>query len=194
MVAEANETLRRIKSQILSEVRSKGMEFFDQIGTSTMQSMGEHDDDDDGWFQDDDEIDDMIKKGDLKIEFIQFLNGKHEEGDRESMVSWGTGNTNYTDLETVEPNPVTSTAASSITDSAETTVQEITSRKNLVREQLVELQVDNATMQAIFSGQSPYELVMSGIGLKTWKIESEIFLINLIRAHQKQTDKNNDGP
>lgn len=53
----------------------------------------------DNWFKEEDDIDDLVKKGLIEPAFLQFLTGKDNESDQQSVASWGTGDTAYTDGE-----------------------------------------------------------------------------------------------
>jgi hypothetical protein len=49
--------------------------------------------DDDDWFDEEDDIADMVSKGIVDSSFLQFLAGKVDEDDKNLVASWGTGDT-----------------------------------------------------------------------------------------------------
>lgn len=49
--------------------------------------------DDDDWFDEEDDIADMVSKGIVDSSFLQFLAGKDDEDDKNLVASWGTGDT-----------------------------------------------------------------------------------------------------
>lgn len=52
----------------------------------------------DNWFDDDDDIDEVINKGLVDSTLLPFFGGTQEKDDKSSVASWGTGNTTYTEI------------------------------------------------------------------------------------------------
>lgn len=133
-------------------------------------------DDDENWFEDDDDMDELVKKGLIDPAFIQFLTGQEIDTDRQSIASWGTGDTAYTEI--VENRDSTSTVSSAITQESALEVQrEILQKKDTVIALLKERGVSERKLDDISNNVSPFELVFSGIHLSTWKPDKEIFYI-----------------
>ena len=179
-VAKANEFLRSISDKLIEEYGEDAEQFCDdkRVNYDTGYLKEGQDDDDDNWFQDDD-IDGMIKSGVLKSDFIQFLKGESTEEDKESVLSWGTGETNYTELETVTRASM-SQEVSSITNDF-LTAKEILDRREAVKSRLKNIVSNEKELTEIMEQQHPYELVMSGIELPTWNIETEVLMITAFR-------------
>jgi hypothetical protein len=97
--------------------------------------MGQDDEDD--WFDDEDDIEEMVRKGIVDSSFLQFLSEKVEE-DRQSVASWGTGETTYTEIVTAAPE-ISNTTTSSITSSGtpNLSMEEQEKRKGIVRVRLL---------------------------------------------------------
>lgn len=86
----------------------------------------------------------MVKKGVVDSSFLTFLAEKVED-DRQSIASWGTGGTTYTEI--IKYKDMSETDTSSITqDTPKAAVEEINRRKALVRARLIE---KNVTHQEI---------------------------------------------
>jgi hypothetical protein len=128
-------------------------------------------DDNDDWFDDKDDIEDLVKKGLIDPSFIHFLKGKEREMDRQSKASsWGTGDTAYTEF--VDNQDATGTVNSSITqESSFEVLQDIQRKKELVIDKLKENGLSEAEINDILENAPPYELVFSGIQLQSWKPE-----------------------
>jgi hypothetical protein len=141
----------------------------------------------DNWFDDDDDTEVLIQKGFLHSSFLQFLNPKQSQlgdEDKQSVVSWGTGDTNYTEIMT---NPEAGdTSTSSITnDSTIMTNEEKDRRMGIVQARLLLQGISDQEITEIMDLQAPYELAFSGIHLPSWDADKEVFLIMALRA-QKQ--------
>lgn len=192
MLADANETLRTLFKKLEDEYGEVVEQFFVDRRSDQQATVNypENDDDDDQWFQDDD-IDKMIKTGILKDDFIQFLNGNVEDKDKQSVLSWGTGDTNYTDLETITKDSA-SLGVSSITPESEFLSEaEVKERYSRVKDRLDKLEISREEVDKIIKRQAPYELVMSGIRLPAWRIETEMMMISglLSQLKNKQNDE-----
>jgi hypothetical protein len=147
--------------------------------------------DNDNWFEDDDEMDDLVKKGLIDPAFIQFLTEQDIETDRQSVASWGTGATAYTEM--VEHRDNSSTVSSAITqESALEVQQEILQKKEKVIELLKEKGVTAQYLADIGNNKSPFKLVFSGIHLSTWKPDKEIFYIMALLESNKKPTQNDD--
>lgn len=86
----------------------------------------------DDWFDDDDSIEEVIKKGLIDSTFIQFFGEKTKEEETSSAVSWGTENTTYTEIIASKDNG--SIGISAITQNSETSLEEETKkRRDIVR-------------------------------------------------------------
>ena len=137
------------------------------------------------------------KKGLIDPAVIQFLTGnmKGDETDRQSVASWGTGDTEYTEI--VEQQDSSSTVSSSITQEPSLEVmQDIQRKKELVIDKLKENGIPDKNIQNIMNNAPPYELVFSGIQLQTWLPDKEIFYIMALYQSQTTTttiNKNDDG-
>jgi hypothetical protein len=99
------------------------------------RGSGQQDDEDD-WFGDDDDVDDMIKKGVIDCSLLQFLSERGDD-DKQSVVSWGTGDTTYTEM--MANKETSGTSTSSITlDTSTFSTEETSRRKSLVKQRLIE--------------------------------------------------------
>jgi hypothetical protein len=144
-------------------------------------------DNDDDWFKDD-FFDKMITSGSLKSEFIQFLRGDDSNKDKESIASWGTGDTAYTDIvASTSGKEVLLTDTSTITpDSTGVSETELLSRKGRIQEQLEKKNISQEDIHLMLLGKPPYDVIMHGITLHTWNLENTIVMLLAIHYHYKQ--------
>ena len=133
----------------------------------------------------------MIEKGIVDSSFLQFLNKKGDEDDKQSLASWGTGETTYTEL--VNGQKANDTSTSSITnDSTLTLLEERESRITSIKTLLTKMGIHEKEISKMCSSQAPYDLAFSGIHLPTWDAEKEVFLLLAIREQYKNNLKNDD--
>lgn len=195
------EEARRLMANVRDDLNEKYGEAIDNFfakDTFTERAWikalktGQSQDDDENWFDDEDDyIDLMIEKGIVDSAFLQFLNKKGDDDDKQSVASWGTGETTYTELVNVQKANDTST--SSITnDSTLTLLEERESRITKVKELLKEKGIDEKEITTMCLSQEPYELAFSGIHLPTWDAEKEVFLLLAIWEQYKHINKNDD--
>jgi hypothetical protein len=145
----------------------------------------------DDWFEEEDDIDDLVKKGLIEPAFLQFLTGKDNESDRQSVASWGTGDTAYTEI--VDNKDNTSTVSSNLTqESALEAQKDWQMKKEAVIGKLRENGVNETVLTDIMDNASPYKLVFSGIRLSTWNQEKEIFYISALMESNNTKDKSNE--
>jgi hypothetical protein len=153
------------------------------------QQMDEEED----WFDDDDDIDEVVKKGLVDSTFLKFFtNSKLETNDdKQSVASWGTGNTAYTEIVTTQE--TTSTVDSSITqESPKLSDEEIAKKKDIVRVRLLIKGIQDEEVEDILANKAPYDLAFSGIQLKSWDPDKEIFMLLAIREQFKHNHNKND--
>jgi hypothetical protein len=142
-------------------------------------------DEDDDWFEDDDDIDELIKQGIVDTTFIQFLMGKNDKSDKTSVASWGTGDTNYTEI--IENQEIRTVSSSITVDTAIMSAIDTQQREESVLLKLKEQGIADNTIQDIMENKNPFELVFSGIHLPTWNTEKELFLINALLGSVNST-------
>lgn len=190
MVATANKILRNLQATLTEKYGNEVNKFFEskQSINSSSQSEQAEEDDDDSWFRDDD-LDKKIKSGILQNDFIQFLQGNVDDDDKSSALSWGTGETNYTELETITKDSVSNVVSSITPGSNSITNEEIQERKELVRTTLCNMGIQEEELVKIINRHTPYELVMSGIGLTTWSIQGELLMIKGLREQLNKKDE-----
>jgi hypothetical protein len=194
---EATNVLRNLREQLFELYGQEIQTFFtkEHVSTDWVDAVTNNKssiDDDDNWFDDDDDMDELVKKGLIDPAFIQFLKGHDSEMDRQSVASWGTGDTTYTEM--VENQDNTSTVSSAITQESSLEAQkEIIRKKDSVIEILKSKGVPEQTLTDIMDNASPYELAFSGVHLSTWKPEKEIFYITaLMKSHNTPPHPQND--
>jgi hypothetical protein len=140
--------------------------------------------DDDDWFDDDEEIEEVVKKGLIDSTFLHFFSGNADEDDKESVASWGTGNTAYTEI--VMTKETGSTGTSSITnDSHKLPDAEIEKRRDIVRVRLKLKNVPEEEIDDMMERKPPYELAFSGVHLPTWEADKEVFMLLAFRDQFK---------
>jgi hypothetical protein len=143
-------------------------------------STNQYQDDEDDWFDEDDDIDDIVKKGLVDSNFIQFFGNKPDEDDKASVASWGTGNTAYTEI--VTSKDTGNTGISSITQESGTLHnEEIEKRKDIVKVRLLLRNIPEAEVDDIMQQKAPFDLAFSGVHLPTWDAEKEVLMISVIR-------------
>lgn len=182
---QAQTILRDIKAVLEEKYGSEINQFFREERVSqwleavTRRNVVQDDEDD--WFDDEDDVDEMIKKGLVDSTFLQFLAGKVDESDRQSVASWGTGDTTYTEI--CATHTTSSTITSSITQEQSTkTEEEVNLCKTQVQKKLLEKGIPRIEIDDIMAKKSPYELVFSGLHLPSWEVDKEVFLIMAIRS------------
>lgn len=155
-------------------------------------TAGTNQDDDDNWFDDDEDyIEIMIEKGIVDSSFLQFLQKKDDDSEKQSVASWGTGETTYTELVNIQRTHDTST--SSLTnDSSLTMAEEKQRRISGVKAKLKEKGIDEEEIEVMCSAQAPYDLAFSGAHLPTWDVNKEVFLLLAIREQYKQINNNDE--
>jgi len=162
-------------------------QFFDdqrpsQNWKEALVSNQQQQDEEDDWFEDDDDIDEVVKKGFVDSTFLQFFKGtSDQEEDKQSVASWGTGNTAYTEIVTTQG--PTGTVNSSITqDTPPLSAEEIDKKKSIVRVRLIMKVVDEDDIEDMLDNKEPYELAFSGINLQTWDPDKEVLMLLAIRT------------
>jgi hypothetical protein len=184
----------------MEEIYGKEIEKFFMLASQDSYSERRHEtnskaspqEDDDNWFDDDDEMEELVKKGIIDSSFLQFLAEGTDEMDKMSVVSWGTGNTTYTEIITTQD--TIGTVNSSIThESLVLPTDEIERRRDIVKARLLHRGISDDEVEQISANVAPYELVFSGITLPTWDAEKEVFLIMAIRdLNLKQQKEKNE--
>jgi hypothetical protein len=187
-IEEANEVLRNLRKDLEGKYDRSLDHFF--IATETDQrdtKFVRQTDNDDDWFTDD-FFDKMITSGSLKSEFIQFLRGDDSDKDKESIASWGTGDTAYTDIVvSTSGKEVSLTDTSTITpDSTGVSETELLSQKGRIQEQLEKKNISQEDIHLMLLGKPPYDVIMNGITLHTWNLENTIVMLLAIHYHYKQ--------
>ena len=145
--------------------------------------------DEDEWFDDDDDIEDMVKKGFVDSTFLRFFKSQKDiEEDKQSTASWGTGNTTYTEIVTTQE--TIGTVNSSITqDTALATDEETDRKRSIVRVRLLLKGINEEEIEDILSNKPPYELAFSGINLPSWDPDKEVFMLLAIYHQYKPTNQ-----
>jgi len=197
MITKAEQTIQQMKEILFDNYGPEINVFFDDEQTRMSywdavqgkpKQVSQEDDDD--WFEDEDDIDELVKKGIVDTSFIQFLSGQQDGSDKESVVSWGTGNSAYTEM--VDNQPSTSGKLSEITqETTNTEVEILNQRKDLVKDILIKQGVQSEEIDAIEANQAPYELAFSGIHLSSWDPTKEAFIIMAIWSSIKHKPPNN---
>lgn len=190
MLNNIEDTLREEYGDGVSYFFLKGNDNYSSWAATSDRRPTDQDDDDD-WFDEDDDMEEMIKKGVVDSSFLQFLSAKSDD-DRQSVASWGTGDTTYTEIMTNKDTVGTTTSSITLDNSA-LSVGETNRRRALVRARLIEHNVLQEEIETILNKREPYQLAFSGVHLPTWDVEKEVFLILAIRAqYQKMNDEQND--
>jgi hypothetical protein len=192
MYDDAMRVYNNLKDELLEVYGPAINQFFHDTNTGWLDAVKNpvqtQPDDEDDWFEDDDDIDDVVKRGLVDSTFLQFFSAKDDDEDKSSVASWGTGNTTYTEIMTVKEN--SSTGTSVITqDSNNVSVEEVEKRRDIVRVRLRMRSVPLDEIEQIMAKQQPYELALSGVQLPMWDADKEIFMILAIR--EQFTSKNN---
>jgi hypothetical protein len=169
--------------------------FFLDKPVNTQEPRAMNNSSDEGWFKDD-AFKNMISAGIFKNGFIQFLKGedKDDETDKDSVdsgVSWGTGDTNYTDVVAPNKKDIVSTDSSTITPDSGIIVNqdEIESRRQKLRSALQNRKLTLDEIEEIMSGHDPYGMIVNGIILPAWNLESSIIMVLAIREYYSQKPK-----
>jgi hypothetical protein len=108
--------LDNIQDTLCTIYRNEVNQFFETNHTSDgwAEVVGRYkqqeQEDEDNWFEDDDDIDDMVKTGLVDSSFIPFLSEQVDD-DRKSVASWGTGDTAYTEIVTTQETSDTATSS-----------------------------------------------------------------------------------
>jgi hypothetical protein len=159
-----------------------------QLWDEIVKNNKTNQDDEDDWFDEEDDIDELVKQGLIEPSFIQFLQGKDEDNDKQSVASWGTGNTTYTELMENQESVVTVNSALT-QDSMALGTQDTQGKRQVVIDMLKASGVRESTLEDISQNNHPYELVFSGIHLQTWDPQKEIFLIQAIMSSSQPTQQ-----
>lgn len=195
LVSCARNVLNDIMDDMVEQYGQEVKQFFkdNTVSSQWLDAVTRGDktqDDEEDWFDDDDDIEEMVKKGLVDSTFLNFLAGNVDDSDKQSVASWGTGETTYTEICSTQI--TSSTTTSSITqDNSSGKSKEVEKCKILVKEKLLENGVPVSKVDHIMANKSPYELVFSGIHLPSWEVDKEYFLIMALRA-QSSTITDND--
>jgi hypothetical protein len=191
LISNARNIIDNLRDTLIEKYGSEVNQFFkdDKVRPSWAMAITQNTktpEDDDDWFDDDDDIADMVSKGIVDSSFLHFLAGKIDDDDKNSVASWGTGDTTYTEICTnIE---TTDTSTSSIThEPPSMEEEEKAKRKDIVRVRLMLQQVPEQEINDIMANKSPYDLAFSGINLSTWDPDKEVFLIMAIRDQLSKT-------
>lgn len=195
LASAAQKVLNNIQNELQEQYGDQVNYFFHNNNDSTewadivnKRVSGQEDEDD--WFDDDDDVDDMIKKGVIDCSFLQFLSERGDD-DKQSVVSWGTGDTTYTEM--MANKETSGTSTSSITlDTSTLSTEETTRRKSLVKQRLFEKNLADHEIEDILNNKDPFQLAFSGVHLPTWDVDKEVFLIMAIRGQHSQYNNNQD--
>ena len=195
MVHKAEQAIQHMKDTLFDAYGPEIDKFFEdyQMGLSYWDAAqgrprNINQEDDDDWFEEEDDIDDLIKRGIVDTSFIQFLSGQQNTSDKESVVSWGTGDSTYTELVENQTLSTSGTLSSITQDPINIGTEDIAQRKGMVKELLMKQGVTNEEINSIMMSRSPYELAFSGIQLPTWEPTKEVFLIMAIRSSVDNTN------
>jgi len=196
LIKEARNKVAHLKD-ILTDTYGPDIEHFfvsnhDEDQTWRNAYVSSSKEEDDNWFDNDEnEIEILIEKGILDNNFLAFLNSKVGESDKQSVVSWGTGDTAYTEMVTTHASSGTGNTSSLTNDSSPFTTAEKKHRIGLVKQKLLSKGISSDEFEAIRNNETPYELAFSGITLSTWDVDKEVFLILAIK-NQFQPKPTND--
>jgi hypothetical protein len=189
-IEDAEHAIKNLRENLFDVYGPEVNRFFNQSTenrswTTIVSNSRNNKDEDDDWFEDDDDIDELIKQGIVDTTFIQFLMGKNDKSDKTSVASWGTGDTNYTEI--IENQEIRTVSSSITVDTAIMSAIDTQQRKESVLLKLKEQGIDDNTIQDIMENKNPFELVFSGIHLPTWNTEKELFLINALLGSVNST-------
>jgi hypothetical protein len=189
-IEDAEHAIKNLRENLFDVYGPEVNRFFNQSTenrswTTIVSNSRNNKDEDDDWFEDDDDIDELIKQGIVDTTFIQFLMGKNDNSDKTSVASWGTGDTNYTEI--IENQEIRTVSSSITVDTAIMSAIDTQQRKESVLLKLKEQGIDDNTIQDIMENKNPFELVFSGIHLPTWNTEKELFLINALLGSVNST-------
>jgi hypothetical protein len=181
LISDARSIIVNLKDSLMDTYGPEIEHFFirDQTDNKPWRSalVNNVQEEEDNWFDDEEnEIEIMIEKGLLDSEFLSYLQSKGDDTDKQSVLSWGTGETAYTEI--VASQITNDTSTSSLTnDSLLITPEERKRRIALVKDNLLKQGITDEEFEDIQSNKTPYELPFSGIHLPSWDEGKEVFLI-----------------
>jgi len=187
--------LSNIKESLEEQYGSEIRDFFGDKQLNLQRSVVRNTNDD-TWFsnEEEDAFDKMIS---LKDGFIQFLNGGHtdnyDDNDKESVASWGTGDTNYTGVISPTGKETIPTDSSTITSDPGFIIdkEEIELRRKKLCEELGKRKVPTKVIEDIISGRDPYGMIINGVAFHSWNLEnSTIMAVAMWEYHTKSLKKN----
>lgn len=151
-------------------------------------------DDDDDWFDDDEDIEELVKQGIVDSSFLEMFKDKEvgNSDEKDSVVSWGTGKTAYTEIVT---NQETAETVNSSLTSDKNNLSEVEKEKrmDIVKVRLLLRGISEQEVDNIMEKKPPYSLAFSGINLPTWDPETEVILIMALRnQHHNSQNINHD--
>jgi hypothetical protein len=196
LVSEARHILNNMKETLYDQYGPDIDQFFRDDTSKSSWAVAvsrnvNNQEDDDDWFDDDEDITEMVNKGIVDSSFLQFLAGKADEDDKQSVASWGTGDTAYTEICTNIEN--TDTSTSSITQEPQSMSEdEKDKRKDIVRVRLMMKGIPDKEINDIMENKHPYDLAFSGISLLNWDADKEVFLIMALRELVNKQNNVND--
>lgn len=196
MQEEATTVLENLKDELYDRYGPDIEQFFNDRRTSqnwkaAITGKQLQQDEEDDWFDDDEDIDEVVKNGIVDSTFLRFFKkSSDQEEDKQSVASWGTGNTTYTEIVTTQE--TVGTENSSITQDIPTmTNEEIEKKKDIVRVRLMIKWVKEKEIKEIMNNKPPYELAFSGIHLPSWDPDKEVLMLLAIRNQFTQKLNNN---
>jgi hypothetical protein len=184
---EAVSVLKNLQRTMLEQYGSEVLKYFNTVVQQDQRtSRTIIEDDEDKWFEDEE---DDNERGILEEGFEFFLSPSEEN----SVASWGTGNTKYTEL--VQQNTQT-TIVSSLT-SEEKTITEVQNRKTELEAALRAKGITcEDQIQKILDGCAPFGFILKHIRYKEWSLSEEVEIILAMneRQHSKGKGAENPGP
>lgn len=165
LVKEATNIVRNLKDNMFDKYGPEINIFFaderkHQTWDEIVKNNKTNQDDDDDWFDEEDDIDELVKQGLIEPSFIQFLQGKEEDNDKQSVASWGTGNTAYTELMDNQESVVTVNSALT-QDSTALGTQDTQGKRQVVIDMLRASEVKESILEDISQNNHPYEFLGS---------------------------------
>jgi hypothetical protein len=193
-ISEAKELLEKIKNILADRYSIESVQrFFTDKEIPSAYPTKDTQTNDDDWFKDD-YFDKMIKTGVLQDDFIQFLNDKDVDNDKDSVKSWGTGDTTYTEIMASIPAQVPTDTSTITPDSVDILSKEVDDRKERFKEQLLENGIPEKDIHKIMASDPPYDMIMGNITRSSWNAETSMVMIMAIREHyfKKEKHKNDE--
>jgi hypothetical protein len=182
-IEEATDVLQKIQEILEGKYGPMIRQFFLKKGGTQEMNTPRQIENDDEWFNED-YLDKMIITGKITNDFLKYLKDDENDSDKDSFVSWGTGDTTYTEIGTMVSKDLVTPDSSTITpDSVRVSVQETEDRKKQIRIQLQKEDISREEIDMMLLGKPPYDIIMNGITWPTWSIETTIIMLRAIHNH-----------